>query len=186
MRHKKALNRRVATAPLVTALALAVGAAGASAAPANDAAANPGFPAGTWIGKGVISGSSSEYGQTTRTTGKATFTIKVTRGGRVTGTGRWVTTEIGSGAISSRITGVAPVRFGGTATLPTYRGTQTVKTSFSDGVVDDDNTFVAEKPFKGALRITRAGHCRVTGGRTVDGVSFKWAALLKGSGTCNT
>jgi hypothetical protein len=185
MRHTKTLSRRVATGPLLAVLALAVGAAGASAAP-NDAAANPGFPAGTWIGKGAIRGSSSEYGQNSRTTGKAAFTIKVTRGGRVTGTGRWVTTEIGSGAISSRITGVAPVRFGGTATLPTYRGTQTVETSFSDRFADSGNTFVAEKPFKGALRITRAGHCRVTGGRTVDGVSFKWTALLKGSGTCNT
>ena len=155
-----------------------------AAAPASHAAAKPGFPAGTWTGKGVISGTSSEYGQTTRTSGNATFTLKVTRGGRVSGTGRWSKKEVGSGAISSTITSIATVRFGGTATRPTYAGTQTVKTSFSDGVVGGGNT--TELPFKGALRITRAGHCRVTGARTVDGVSFKWKALLKGSGTCNT
>jgi len=186
MRHTKALHRRVASALAIAALASAVSTAAASAGPAHDAVAKPGFPAGTWTGKGVISGSSSEYGQTTRTTGMATFTLKVTRGGRVSGTGSWVTREVGSGAISSTITGVAPVRFDGIATLPTYRGTQTIKTSFSDGDFRSGNTFQAEKPFKGALRITRAGHCRVTVGRTVDGVSFKWTALLNGSGACNT
>jgi opacity protein-like surface antigen len=165
-------------AAAVTALAVAPA--------ASEAAAKPGFPAGTWTGKGVISGTSSEYGQTTRTTGRASFTLNVTRGGRVSGTGRWVTTEVGSGAISSTIRGVANVRFGGTATLPTYAGPQTVTTSFSDPVHDDGTTFVAKKTFRGALRITRAGHCRVIGSRTVDGVSFKWTALLKGSGTCNT
>src|SRR5262245_20992856 len=168
---------------LITAAAVTlVGAA----APAGQAAAKPGFPTGTWTGKGVIGGTSSEYGQTTRTTGKATFTLKVSRGGRVTGTGRWVTTQVGSGAISSTIKGIANVRFGGTAKLPTYAGTQTVTTSFSDPVRNDGTTFVAKKTFRGALRITRAGHCRVVGSRTVDGVSFRWTALLKGSGTCNT
>jgi hypothetical protein len=164
------------TAAAVTALG--------AAAPASQAAAKPGFPAGTWSGKGVISGTSSEYGQTIRTSGKATFTLKVTRGGRVSGTGRWTKKEVGSGAIASTITSIAPVRFGGTAIGPTYAGTQTVKTSFSDGVLGGGNT--VSLPFKGALRITRAGHCRVTGARTVDGVSFKWTALLNGSGTCNT
>jgi hypothetical protein len=155
-----------------------------AAAPASQAAAKPGFPAGTWTGKGVISGTSSEYGQTTRTTGKASFTLKVTRGGRVSGTGRWTKKEVGSGAISSTITSIATVRFGGTAIRPTYAGTQTVTTSFSDGVRRGGNT--VSLPFKGALRITRAGHCRVTGAQTVEGVSFKWTALLTGSGTCNT
>jgi hypothetical protein len=176
----------VAQSLTLAALAVVLSSVSASAAPQSEAAAKPGFPAGTWSGKGVISGSTSEYGQTIRTAGKATFTLKVTRGGRVSGTGRWVTTEVGSGAISSSITGTATVRFGGTATLPTYAGTQIVKTSFSDGVVGGGNTFTAEKTFKGALRITRAGHCRVTGGRTAEGVAFKWTALLKGSGTCNT
>jgi hypothetical protein len=155
-----------------------------AAAPASEAAAKPGFPAGTWTGKGVISGTSSEYGQTTRTTGKASFTLKVTRGGRVSGTGRWTKKEVGSGAISSTITSIATVRFGGTAIRPTYAGTQSVTTSFSDGVRRGGNT--VSLPFKGALRITRAGHCRVTGAKTVEGVSFKWTALLNGSGTCNT
>ena len=147
------------TAAAVTALG--------AAAPAGHAAAKPGFPAGTWSGKGTISGKSSEYGQETRTTGSATFTLKVTRGGRVSGTGKWVKTEVGSGAISSTIKSIARVRFGGTATRPTYAGTQNVTTSFSDAVLSDGNTF--ELPFKGALRITRAGHCRVTGGRRIDG-----------------
>jgi hypothetical protein len=162
----------------LAALALPLGAAGASAA------AKPGFPAGTWTGKGTISGSSSEYGQDIRTTGSATFMLKVRRGGRVTGTGKWVTTAVGSGAISSTITSVARVSFGGTPRLPTFAGTQTVTTSFTDGTRSDGDTF--ELPIKGALRITRAGHCRVTGGQSADGVSFKWTARLKGSGTCNT
>ena len=177
-------RRLVAPVLALAALALPSSSVGASAAPVTQAAAKPGFPAGTWIGKGVISGSSSEFGQETRTSGKAAFTLKVTRSGRVSGTGRWVTTEVGSGAISSKITGVATVRFGGTARLPTYAGTQTVKTSFSDGARGDGSTFT--RPFKGALRIRRAGHCRVTGGHTVEGVAFKWTALLKGSGNCNT
>jgi hypothetical protein len=190
MNHRKRFFARSRSQRLVAQglalVALALSAVGAFAAPVSEAAPKPGFPAGTWSGKGVISGTSSQYGQTTRTSGKATFTLKVARGGGVSGTGRWVTTEVGSGAISSTITGTATVRFGGTATLPTYTGTQIVKTSFSDGVLRDGNTFEAKKPFKGALRITRAGHCRVTGGHTVEGVSFKWTALLKGSGTCNT
>jgi hypothetical protein len=164
--------------------AAAVGALGV-AAPAGHAAAKPGFPAGTWNGTGVISGTSSEYGQTVRTTGRATFTLQVTRGGRVSGTGRWSKKEVGRGAIASTITSVATVRFGGTATLPTYAGTQTVTTAFSDGARGGRNT-ITKLPFKGGLRITRAGHCRVTGSRTTDGVSFKWTALLRGSGTCNT
>ena len=175
---------RTLPALALAALALPLNAGGASAAPLDRAAPKPGFPAGTWTGKGVISGSSSEYGQEIRTSGKATFTLKVTRGGRVSGTGKWVMTAVGSGAISSTIRSVATGSFGGTARLPTYAGTQTVTTSFSDGVLSDGNTF--ERPFKGALRITRAGHCRVTGGHTAEGVSFKWTALLKGSGTCNT
>jgi hypothetical protein len=85
---------------------------------------------------------------------------------------------------SSTITSIATVRFGGTATRPAYAGTQTVTTAFSDGDLRRGNT--VQLPFKGALRIARAGHCRVTGARTVDGVSFKWTALLRGSGTCNT
>ena len=102
----------------------------------------------------------------------------------MSGTGKWVTTEVGSGAISSTIKSVARVSFGGTATLPTYAGMQTVTTSFSDDARSDGNTF--ELPFKGALRIKRAGHCRVTGGHSAEGVSFKWTARLEGSGTCNT
>jgi opacity protein-like surface antigen len=156
----------------------------AVAAPASEAAAKPAFPAGTWTGKGTISGSSSEYGQETRTTGKATFTIKVTKGGRVTGSGKWVSTEVGSGAIASTIKSVATVKFAGTAARPTYAGTQTVTTSFSDSAHDEGNTFTLD--FKGALRIKRAGHCRVTGGQTIEGVSLKWTALLQGSGRCNT
>jgi hypothetical protein len=101
----------------------------------------------------------------------------------VSGIGRWSKKEIGSGAISSTTTSIATVRFGGTATLPTYAGTQTVKTAFSDGVVRGGGT-IRTLPFKSGLRITRAGHCRVTGSRTTDGVSCKWTALLKGSGTC--
>ena len=116
------------------------------------------------------------------TSGHANFTLKIRRGGRVSGTGKWVTTEVGSGAISSQITSVARVSFGGTARLPTYAGTQTVTTSFSDGTISDGNTF--ERPFKGALRITRAGHCRVTGGHSAEGISFTWTARLEGS--CNT
>ena len=168
----------------VAALVLPVGATGASAAAVDRAAPKPGFPAGTWTGKGEISGSLSEYGQETRTSGTASFTLKVGRGGQVSGSGKWVTTQVGSGALASTITGVATVRFGGTARLPTYAGTQTVTTSFSDGARRDGNTFA--RPFKGALRITRAGHCRVTGGHSAEGVSFKWTARLKGSGTCNT
>ena len=164
------------TAAAVTALG--------AAAPAGHAAAKPGFPAGTWSGKGVISGTSSEYGQRTRTTGTATFTLKVTRGGRVSGTGRFTKKELGIGAIASKITSIATVRFGGTAIRPTYAGTQKVTTSFSDGARSGGNT--VSLPFKGGLRITRAGHCRVTGAKTVDGISFKWTALLNGSGTCNT
>ena len=165
--------------PLLAAVVLS-----AAFAPVSEAEPKPAFPAGTWTGKGTISGSSSEYGQETRTTGKARFTIKVSKGGRVTGSGKWVTTEVGSGAIASEIRSVAPVEFAGTAVRPTYSGTQTVTTSFSDGERDDGNSFTL--PFSGALRIKRAGHCRVTGGQTVEGVALKWTALLEGSGTCNT
>ena len=153
----------------------------AFAAPSSHAASKPRFPAGTWIGNGDISGGTTEYGQERRTSGKASFRLKVTRGGRVSGSGRWETTETGSGAISATIATVAPVDFSGTPRRPTYAGTQTVTTSFSDEVHDDGNTFTL--PFSGALEIKRARRCRVTGEQTVDGVSLTWTARLKGCGS---
>ena len=173
-----------APALALAALALPLSAVGASAAPLDGTAPKPGFPAGTWTGKGAISGSSSEYGQETRTSGSASFTLKVTRGGRVSGTGKWVTTEDRQRRHLLDDQECRKGQLRRHRETPTYAGTQTVTTSFADGARDDGNTF--ELPFKGALRITRAGHCRVTGGHSAGGVSFKWTARLAGSGTCNT
>jgi hypothetical protein len=162
----------------LTTLAL-VGLVAATSVTAS-AAPKPGFEPGTWLVKGTMSGQSSEYGQTIRTKGSFTFTLRVGKNGAVGGTGAWRMTQLGSGAISSKITGVAAVKLSGTPTQVRYGGTLVLTSKFSDGVVSGGNTATVKKPLSGGLTIKKALSCKVTGGQTIDGVVTTWTATLQG------
>jgi hypothetical protein len=117
-------RRRVAIAGALLAALAAVG--GAGAAGGGGTIASPGFPNGTWIGTGVISSPTETVaGLTTRSSGKLSFTLTVS-GGKVTGSGNWSYTQVGTGDIASRMVGVAPIRFSGTPTKPAFAGTMRI------------------------------------------------------------
>ena len=160
---------------------------GATAAPAAHGIAKPGFGAGTWTGKGTLTAApETAGGHTVRAGGSFDFTISVSKDGQVTGTGTWKIVQVGSGGdMESKTVMFAAVRFGGTATNVTYSGTQKMTTRIvAYGRVPFTST--KSRPYNGRLAITRAGHCRVVGGHTNGGATVKWAAVLKGSGTCLT
>lgn len=168
----------------LTALALAVTfAAFAGTTSASQSAPLPGFEPGTWVGTGqTLVASGSAGGLTTSMSGTATFRLTVSRDGRVAGTGTWRTVQIGKGTVSSRITGVARVKFSGTPTDVRYAGTQVVTTRFGDVEHSAGTTFT--RKVSGKLTIKKALSCRVTGGYRVGGagpsVTFNWKATLKG------
>ena len=164
------------THALATMLALAAIAVAATAS-ATQAGAKPAFPAGTWTGTGVLATETETVaGLTTRTSGSATFTLKVSKAGRVTGKGSWKVTQIGTGSVSSKITGVANVSFSGTRANVRFEGTEVVTTKFWDATLETGNTFTRKEPYRGSLVIKKVGRCLVTGGHTFDGGTFGWKA----------
>jgi hypothetical protein len=105
-------------------------------------------------------------------------------GGKVTGTGKWTYLQIGTGGdIESKLTGVAPIKFGGTPTKPTFAGTLKVKANFVGyGRVPTTTSFT--RPLTGWLLIKKTGGCKVTGGHANAAATVSWTAALKGAGTC--
>ena len=165
-----------------TVAALVLAAAGLVLAPAaGHAAAKPGFPAGTWVGKGVITAPTETVaGLTTVTKGSLKFTLAVSKSGKVTGKGTWRLVQIGSGDLDSKIVGVAPVTFSGAPTNVGFTGMQTLTTQFSvDGRVIGGKT--STQPMKGRLVIKRAFGCKVVGGHVNGETTVTWTALRKGS-----
>ena len=165
----------VAATALVASLATSVG-----------AAPKPGFPAGTWIGKGTITGRGlPTAGPPTVFSGKFDFVMKVGRDGSVSGTGSWYRKMVGTGAVSAVIVAKTRVKVAGDSTQPRLVGTYRVVGTFSGHGVTNTSTFAPVK-LSERLVITRAGACKVTGRHTFNGVTTQWAAQLKGSGTCLT
>jgi hypothetical protein len=165
-----------------TVAALVLAAAGLLVAAATGrAAAKPGFPAGTWIGKGVITAPTETVGGiTTVTKGTLKFSLAVSKSGKVTGKGTWKLVQIGSGDLDSRIVGVAPVTFAGAPTNVAFAGTETLTTQFSvDGRVISGKTL--SRQMKGRLVIKRAFGCKVVGGHVNGETTVTWTALRKGS-----
>jgi hypothetical protein len=165
---------------LIAALSLLLFAGSASA---TQSTAKPGFPPGTWIGTGQLFAETGFDGDLiTSLSGSATFTLKVSRNGKVTGSGKWTTLQTGDGPVSSKITAVARVTFSGTPTAVRYAGTQVVTTRFGDAAHSQGTTFTRD--VSGGLTIKKARSCRVTGGYKVAGegpwVKFDWTASLKG------
>jgi hypothetical protein len=169
---------------LLAAAAVATGSA--SAMP------KPGFLPGTWIGKGTISGSVSEYGMNTEFNGALTFTLAVNPELIVGGSGSWKLTMLGKQdalddhyAVSTKTIGTAKVAFNGPATKPTFSGMQhIVRLIGSAGHVREFAPL--DRKLTGRLVISRAGKCKVHGVTPIQpGVSLTWSAQLKGSGTCN-
>jgi hypothetical protein len=187
------VKRFITRSLILAVLALPIAAAGVFAAPTQHAIAKPGFAPGTWIGKGKISGKSVDGPMTSTFSGSIAFTLKVTRNLELTGSGSYALTMVGvdsddpDDAVNSHMKSVASITFGGTPTAPTYAGALHVTGEVVGfgGKVSTPINFTKEN-FKGRLVITRAGHCKVVGGHTSQGVTVSWTALLKGSGTCLT
>jgi hypothetical protein len=165
---------------LATTLALVLVAVAATAS-ATQAVAKPGFPAGTWIGNGVLAVQTETVaGLTTRTSGSAKFTLNVSKAGRISGKGVWKIKQIGSGSVNSRVTGVATVSFFGTPTDVRFKGVEVITTEFQDPAHSTGTTFTKKEPARGSLLIKKAGSCLVTGGHSFDGGTFSWRAALQG------
>jgi hypothetical protein len=155
-----------------------------AATSAVEAAPKPGFAPGTWIGKGTISGRTSAGGGPTATfSGKLAFVVRVGRDRRVSGSGSWSRTMIGSGSVDAKIVAKAAVRVVGTSTAPRLVGSYRASGTFSGHGVSRATTFAPAK-LDERLLITRAGPCRVTGRHVFRGVTTEWSAQLRGSGTC--
>ncbi len=165
---------------LITLLLFAALAISASAAQSTP---KPGFPAGTWIGGGYGEAEIALDGDLiTLLSTNLTFTLNVSRNGRVTGEGTLRTLQTGSGSVGSRITGVANVTFSGTPINVRYSGSQVVTTKFIDAEHVQGTKFTRD--ISGGLAIKKARSCRVTGGHIARGdgptVRFNWQARLKG------
>jgi hypothetical protein len=169
---------------LTGALALLLLAASAGTASATQSAPLPGFQPGTWVGTGEGAAETGFDGDLiTSMSVTATFTLTVSRDGKVAGSGTWRTLETGAGSVGAKITGIARVSFSGTPTDVRYAGTQVVTTGFVDAAHKKGTTFT--RKVSGKLTIKKALSCRVTGGHRIAGalgpwVVFRWKATLKG------
>lgn len=173
----------------VLAVAIAAALIGPFAA-TGGAAPKPGFLPGTWLGKGTITGYSVDGPMSTHFDGGITFTLKVGKNLRVSGTGTWQLNMLGSEdgpssyAVDSTMRGSAAIRLGGTSTAPTFTGMQEVTGEIRSAGMSHPVSF--ERALNGRLTITRAGKCLVRGATVVQqGVKLTWSAQLKGSGKCN-
>jgi hypothetical protein len=173
-RSQVAGRRAIAALVAAAGLVLAAGATTASGGP------KPGFPAGTWNGKGTLATPAETVADlTTRTSGRFTFRLQVSKSGEVSGTGKWTIVQVGTGSIASKITSVANATFSGTPTNIRFAGMQTMHMVFVGyGKIRTEHTKTLE--FKGGLAITKAGSCKVAGGHTNGSVTVKWSALLAG------
>ena len=175
---KKAILALAVISALVTAVA-----ATAPAAP------KPGFLPGTWIGKGTITGTSTDGPYTTHLDGGIAFTLRVDRSLRVSGGGTWKLNMLGSqdgpssSAVDSTMQGTAAITFAGTGAAVTFTGNARVIGEMRMGDIKRPVSFA--QTLAGRLLVTRAGKCRVVGASQVPGGgTLKWTAVLKGSGTC--
>ncbi|MGH3128086.1 MAG: hypothetical protein ACRDPX_09205 [Gaiellaceae bacterium] len=170
---------KLRTFTIAATLALALLAATLGSASATDAAPKPGFPAGTWIGAGYGEAEIALDGDLiTLYSTNLNFTLNVSKGGAVTGTGMLRSLQTGSGSVGSKITGVAKLTFSGTPTNIRYAGTQVVTTKFIDAAHVDGTSF--ERKISGGFVPRKARSCRVSGGHRFQGVTFNWQARLKG------
>jgi hypothetical protein len=148
------------------------------------AAPKPGFLPGTWIGKGTISGNGpATEGPATTFSGTIDFVLVASPGGKVKGSGNWSRTMVGTGNVSATIVAKTRVKVAGTTTTPRLVGSYRAIGTFTGHGVTTTSTF-APVSLNEKLVITRAGKCRVTGSHTFNGVTTRWTAQLKGSGTC--
>jgi hypothetical protein len=174
---------------LACAVLAAVVAAALTAAP-SQAAPKPGFLPGIWIGNGTITGFAQDGPMATHFSGGIRFKLTVSNKLKASGTGTWKMNMLGSedgpsqSAVDSSLVGSAAVRLAGGATNVTFAGAQHIVGEVRMGALKQPMRF--DRPLNLRLAITRAGRCKVTGSTTIQpGVTLKWSAQLKGSGTCN-
>jgi hypothetical protein len=171
---------------LIPIVLAAVVACALGSASSTSAAPKPGFPSGTWIGNGQMFAETGFDGDLiTSMSGSSSFKLKVSKSGKVTGSGTYTVLQTGDGPVASKITGVARITFSGTATDVRYVGKQVVTMKFGDAVHSNGNTIT--RNVSGKLTITKARSCRVSGGHLVPGggtgspwIKFVWKATLQG------
>ena len=173
----------LAVALLIGLVLALVGATGVSAKP------KPGFLPGTWIGKGTITGTSTDGPMTVHFSGGIAFTLKVAPSLAAKGSGTWRLDMLGSEdamsneAVDSTMQGRAAIALRGSGSRIRFAGLQRVVGEIRSAGRSTPISFT--RPLEGTLAITRAGKCKVSGTTVLpDGVKLVWNATLEGSSTC--
>jgi hypothetical protein len=169
---------------IATVLSVALGAAALGSASAGEAGAKPGLMPGKWHGTGVITGSITDAAATTTFSGKVGFRLTVLKNFAVKGTGSWVKTMKGRGDVSSTMTGIGYMFFGGTARDIRYAYTETVEGTVTANGIASPVSFQRgdEKLLASQLVITRARKCTATGFiPTGEGMKITWTAKRLGA-----
>lgn len=177
-RALRALRRGSARRTAVTVTALAALLIGVSV---GEAAPRPALPAGTWVGSGTATGTSSEGGMTSKFSARLRFSFVVGPNGRIRGKGTFASDMTVTGEIASVVSSTADVVFRGTSSDIAYSGTAATRATF-------ETVTRTLKPIvlRQRLPISRAGACTASGSFVLNGVTLRWSATRKIVGTCRT
>ena len=174
---------KLRTFTIAAVLSLALGAAALGTASTTDAAAKRGLLPGKWQGTGVISGSITDEAATTTFSGKLGFRFVVKKNLAVVGNGSWVKTMKGSGLVSSDMTGIGYMSFGGLASDIGYIYTEEVQGTVTANGIASPVKFVRgdDEVLKGHLVITKARKCSAFGFIPAGGgLKMTWSAKRVG------
>lgn len=137
--------------------------------------------AGTWQGKGTMSGKIVSSGITAVTSGKIVFTLTVSETGKVSGTGTWtwIVESRGPGLHASQ-QARATLKLSGTTKAVKAAGKwHHLGGTIVVGDVASNAPQLPDKPYVTKLTITKAGPCEVSG---TAGQWATWTAVNQRSG----
>ena len=174
---------KVRTITMAAALVLALAAAALAAATATEAGAKRGLMPGKWQGTGVFSGSITDEAATTTFGGKLGFRFVVKKNLAVEGKGSWVKTMKGRGLVSSDMTSIGVMLFGGLAHEIGYIYTEEVVGTVTANGIASPVKFVRgdDEVLKAMLVITKARKCSAVGFIPANGgLKISWSAKRVG------